>query len=124
MQEGLYDDQLIDDVIIATDPDVISWINAAVGATSDFTEIELAGTESILRLAADCYSACRIMSEQLESHSIEQESLARFRCAESKEHIQMWCAVNGVIPSFENEAYVPVGAEYAYATGSDASCIG
>ena len=122
--ESLYDDETVDDVITATDVDTISWINTAVGATSDFTELELSDSSSILRLAADCYSACRILSEQLESHNVDQESLARFRCKEAREYVEMYCTNHGIVPAFDGESYIPVGAEYAYATGSDELCIG
>lgn len=121
--QQLYDDELIDDIIVATDVDVVAWINASIGATVDFTEDQLTGSDDIIRLAADCYAACRITSEQLEGHGIDTESLARFRCGEAKDYITIWCVNHGIVPSFDGEVYVPIGAEYAYATGSDAECI-
>ena len=121
--ETLYSETEIDDVITATDPDVISYINAAIGATVDFTEDQLIGDDSIIRLASDCYSACRILSEQLEGHGIENESLARYRCKEAREYIEIYCTNHGIIPSFDGEAYSPVGVDFAYATGTDAECI-
>jgi len=122
--ETLYSETEIDDVITATDVDVIAWVNASIGTTVDFTEEQLTNDDSIIRLAADCYSACRIMSEQLEGHSIENESLARFRCKEAKEYITIWCANHGILPSFEDAPYVPIGVDFAYGVGSDSECIG
>ena len=122
--QDLYSSTEIDDIITATDPEVMAYINASIGATSDFSEEDLVGADDIIRLAANCYSACRITSEQLEGHGIDTESLARFRCNEAKEYIEIYCANHGIVPSFDKEAYVAVGAEYAYAVGSDSECIG
>lgn len=130
LQQDLYDETEIESRIEDTDVDVRSWINASVNRTTDFTEDELTGDDSIIRLAADCYAACRIMSEQLEGHNIDTESLAVFRCSEAREHIIMWCNNNGIIPSFippseeSADAASEVHTEYGYAIGTDAVCIG
>lgn len=123
LAQDLYRDTEIDDIITATDVDVMAWINASIGATVDFTDEQLLGGDDIIRLAADCYSSCRIMSEQLEGFGIDQQSLARYRCGEAREYVEMWCAIHGVIPSFDSEAYSPVMVEYGYAAGTDANCI-
>ena len=129
---GLYDETELDLLITDTDIDVISWVNSAVRRTVDFTEDELTSTDDVIRLASDCYCAFRIMSEQMEGHDIKSESLARVRFNEAKEYIRMWCAVNDVIPSFD-DIYIPatasadatteVGAHFATARGTDAVCI-
>lgn len=131
--QTLYDETELDDLIADTDIDVISWVNSAVRRTIDFTEDELTTTDDVIRLASDCYCAFRIMSEQMEGTNIEVESLAKVRFNEAKEYIRMWCAVNDVIPSFD-DIYIPsavsadatteVGTSFAYAIGSDSVCIG
>lgn len=124
LTQQLYSETEIDDIIVATDPEVIAWVNASIGATIDFTEDQLIGSDDIIRLAANCYAACRIMSETLEGHGIENESLARFRCGEARDYITLWCVNHGIIPSFDGEVYSPVMVEFGYGAGSDASCIG
>lgn len=130
LTDELWDETEIDDRIEATDPDVISWINSAVNRSVDFTEDELIGTESVIRLAADCYNACRIMSEQLEGHNIDQQSLAVFRCNEARDLIRQWCAQNGIVATFDDVSAADsgvsteVGASFAYAIGEDSVCIG
>jgi len=101
----------------------MAYINASIGATSDFSEEDLVGADDIIRLAADCYSACRITSEMLEGHGVETESLARFRCNEAREYIEIYCNNHGIIPSFDKEVYVPIGVDFAYGVGSDELCI-
>ena len=124
MQEGLYDDEIIDDLIEATGSDVVAWINAVCGRTTDFSDEELLTTENhIIVLCADCYCACRILSEQLESHGIENESLARYRCGEARDYITLWCVNHGITPSFDGEVYSPVMVEFGYGVGSDTECI-
>lgn len=131
--QSLYDETELDDLITNTDIDVIAWVNSAVRITVDFTEDELTTTDDVIRLASDCFCAFRIMSEQMEGTDIDTESLATVRFNEAKEYIRMWCAVNGVIPSFD-DIYIPsaaaadatteVGASFAYAIGEDSVCIG
>ena len=132
LQDDLYDETEIDDIIEDTDPDVIAWINTSTRMAVGFTELQLTTTDTIVRLASDCYAACRIMSEVLEGHNIDEESLAKYRCNEAKEHIRMWCAINGVIPAFD-DIYIPVvdtdtstetGIMFANAIGLDENCIG
>ena len=81
--EDLYDDTILDDRILETENDVIAWINSACRRTVDFTEEELVGDDDIIRLASCCYSAFRVMSDQLEGHDIKTESLAVFRFNET-----------------------------------------
>ena len=133
LQQDLYDETEIDDVIEDTDAETTSWVNNAVRRSVDFTEGELTGTDSIIRLASNCYSAFRVMSEQLEGHNIKETSLAVFRYEEAQTYIRSWCAVNDVIPSFD-DVYIPsaaaadattqVGAMFANAIGEDSVCIG
>lgn len=136
LQDDLYDETEIDDTIEATDPDVIAWINTSTRQASGFTEMELTTTHTIIRLAADCYASCRIMSEVLEAHNMDdgkEVSLAVYRCNEAKEHIRMWCAINDVIPAFD-DLYIPpttpvtvsseTGIMFANAIGEDDVCIG
>lgn len=127
--DELWDEVEIEDRIEATDVDTVAWINAAVNRSADFSESDLTGADSIIRLAADCYTSCRLMSEMLEGHGIDQESLAKFRCEEARNHIIMYCNNNGIIPSFitpSDEAIAAtteVGASFAYAIGQDSVCI-
>lgn len=130
LQEGLYDEVELEELIENTDIDTRAWINGCVNRSTDFTEDDLTGADSIIRLASDCYTSCRLMSEQLEGHGIKDESLARYRCAEAREHIIMYCNNNGIIPSFITPsddaiaATTESGASFGYAIGSDAVCIG
>lgn len=131
--ESLYDETEIEELVEDTTQDVIAWVNSAVRRTTDFTEDELTTTDDVIRLASDCYCAYRIMSEQLEGTDIEVKSLAIVRFEEAKEYIRMWCAVNDVIPSFD-DIFIPsaasagstteVGEQFAYAIGTDAETIG
>ena len=125
----MYSSDTIDSLITETDErKVIRWINNATQRTTNFTEVELEGTASIIRLAACEYSACSILSSPLAGHGVDQESLARVRCAEAKDSIRMWCAVNGVVPSFDivivdDRVQGREVTEYAYVVGSDEVCI-
>lgn len=130
--DTLYDETALDELIEDTDIDVVSWVNSAVRRTVNFTEDNLIGDDDVIRLASDCFCAFRIMSEQMEGTNIETKSLALVRLEEAKEYIRMWCAVNGVIPSFDDifipvadaDATTEVGASFAYAVGTDSVCIG
>lgn len=130
LTDELWDEVNIDSRIEDTDIDTRSWINASVNRVNDFTESELLGEDAIIRLAADCYSACRLLSEVLEGHGIDTESLAVFRCNEAREHIIMWANNNGIIPSFippsveAADAFSEVGTSFAHAAGTDAVTIG
>ena len=131
--DTLYDETELDELIEDTDIDVVAWVNSAVRRTVNFTDDELTGDDDVIRLASDCFCAFRIMSEQMEGTDIKVESLAKVRFNEAKEYIRMWCAVNDVIPAFD-DVYIPsaasadatteVGASFAYAIGSDSVCIG
>jgi hypothetical protein len=133
LQQDLYDETVIEDVITDTDVETSAWVNTAVRRSVYFTEEELAGDDYIIRLASNCFSAFRVMSEQLEGQNIESKSLAVFRYEEAMTYIRMWCAVNGgIIPAFD-DIYIPsavsagatteVGASFAYAIGQDSVCI-
>lgn len=128
--EDLYDETALDERIEDTGVDVVAWINSAVNRSVDFTEDELTGDDSIIRLASDCYCAFRIMSEMLEGHNMDNESLATVRFNEAKEYIRMWCAQAGTVPTFDDDSAsdssvsTQVGAEFANAIGTDSVCIG
>lgn len=128
--ENLYDETALDDRIEDTGTDVVAWVNSAVNRTVDFTEEELTGDDSIIRLASDCYCAFRIMSEMLEGHNMDNESLATVRYNEAKTYIRMWCANEGIVPAFDDDSAsdtsvsTEVGASFAYNIGTDRVCIG
>lgn len=133
LKEDLYDETELVDAVTDTSPEVISWVDNACRRSTGFTELDLVGEDSIIRLAANCYAACRLMSEVLEGHDIKKESLARYRCNEAKEAIRMWCALHDIVPTFD-DVFVPsaatsitqteVGIEFANAYGEDSVCIG
>ena len=135
LDDTLWDETEIDEIIEDTEIDVKAWIDSSTRQLAGFSEEDLTGDDSVIRLAAECYSACRIMSEQLEGGNItiaeKDMSLASFRCAEARDYIRMWCANNDVIPAFD-DIYVPVpgtdattemGASFAHAAGEDSVCI-
>ncbi len=126
----MYNEEILDSDITATDKEeVMRWINSAIGRTTDFSEADLEGDDSIIRLAACKYNACSLMSSSLEGHDVDKDSLARIRCKEAQDYIRMWGANHGIIPAFD---IVPadggvIGREvidYAYGCGSDENCIG
>ncbi len=125
----LYNDEILDSTISSTDTEeVVRWINGAVGRTTDFSDADLEGDDALIRLAACKYNACSLMSSSLEGKDVDKEALARIRCDEAMSIVRMWCANNGITPSFD---VVPVDdgvvdrevVEYAYAVGTDANCI-
>jgi hypothetical protein len=133
LQQDLYDEVEIEPRIEDTDSDTVAWINSALRRTIDFSELELTTTEDVIRLAADCYCAFRVMSEVLEGQNIETKSLAVFRYEEAMTLVRMYAASHDIIPAFD-DIYIPsavsadatteVGASFAYAIGSDSVCIG
>jgi len=128
LQPDLYTEIEIDADIIEIDAaKVIPWIDGAVGKS--FTEEDLTGADSLIRLASCKYGAYSVMSSTLEGHNIEDVSLAIHRLGEAEKIIRMWCANNGIVPSFDiipadGGVYQPVGVSYAYAVGSDSVVIG
>jgi len=129
LQEGLYDENEIDATIIAADVDTVIWINGCLNRTSDFSELELAGDDSLIRLASNYFSACSIMLDQLEGHGVDDESLAKYKCAAARDAVWMWCKNHDQIPAFvlpsedDIATTAEVQTDYGYATGSDAVCI-
>ena len=122
LQEELYSDVEIDNTIEEMDCDkVIIWIDGAVGRS--FTNDDLIDVDSLIRLAACKYGAYSMMSSPLEGHNIDTISLALHRLNEAKDIVRMWCRPRGITPTFNDEAYVPVHVDFAYATGADANCI-
>lgn len=122
LQEDLYNDTEIDTTVEEMDSDkVIPWIDGAVGRS--FTNDDLIGADALIRLAACKYGAYSMMSSPLEGHNIDTISLALHRLNEAKDIVRMWCRPRGITPTFNDEAYVPVHVDFAYATGADANCI-
>jgi hypothetical protein len=123
LQEDLYDDTEIDTTLADTDTsNVVPWIDGAVGQS--FTEDDLIGDDALIRLASCKYCAYSMMSSVLEGHNIESISLALHRLAEAKELVTMWANGHGIIPTFSDEDYVPVGVDFAVEVGSDSETIG
>ncbi len=129
LKESMWDLSNIDSIITATFADVDPIINSVIGNTTDFTELELTTTKKDIRVASDCYCAYRIMSEELEGVDVTIRALALVRRDEAWNLLKMYCANNGIIPSFD---IVPadggvIGREvidYAYGCGTDENCIG
>lgn len=120
----LYDETTIDAKIVETDEKkVIRWINIATRRSTDFTEAELEGTASAIRLASCKYNAYSIMSTTLEGHDVETDSLAKVRLAEAKELVQMYCNGIGIVPAFDMTIADGCVVDYAYAVSTDANSI-
>jgi len=123
LQEELYTDTEIDTDIEDIDAaKVIIWIDGAVGRS--FSEDDLIGDDTLMRLAACKYGAYSMMSSPLEGHNIDTVSLALHRLGEAKEIVKMWARPQGIIPTFIDEECSPVATDFAVAVGTDSVVIG
>lgn len=118
-----WDEEVLNEEAITLSASARAWINMQISRDTDFTEAELSA-EPIIVMAANAYAVYTLLSTQLDSHRVEDHSLALRRLEDAKDLIRAYCLRNGVTPVFDQLAEVVSGCVgYAFQTGTDGNCI-
>lgn len=113
----------LDEQIITYDPSTKAWVNMQIGQTTEFTEVELAA-EPIITMAANAYTVYTLLSTQLDSHHVENHSLAIRRLNDAKDLIRAYCLRVGRTPVFDAVDTIISGTiDFGAAFGTDGACI-
>lgn len=118
-----WDEENLREQAITIAPAVCAWVNMQISRNVDFTEEELIG-EPIIVLAANSFAVYTLLSTQLDSHRVEDISLAMRRLTDSKDYIRAYCFRNGITAVFDAvDLSISGTVSYGFAAGTDANCI-